>query len=264
VKCQEKKYYKKGVNMQRSVNSLVGYTISAKDGELGKVSEFYFDDLTWSIRYLVVETGNWLNERKVIIPHAALGLTDWKSQTFQVNLTMDQVRNSPDFETQKTVSRQHEIKLFTHYGLPVYWDSVFYDGVGVGPYVPIFDIKPVKEEKKSAKKPPDDPHLRSTEKVEGYYIQANDGEIGHVEDYIVDDEKWNIHFIVVDTTNWLPGRKVLLSPHWIKRIDWGDSKVYVNLMQESIKNSPEFNSSQPISVKYERELFDHYGDHRKP
>jgi len=251
--------------MKRSVNSLIGYTIKAKDGELGKVSEFYFDDITWSIRYLVVETGNWLNERKVIIPHAALGVTDWKSKTFQVNLTMDQVRNSPDFETQKTVSRQHEIKLFTHYGFPLYWDNVFYDGaVGMSPYIPIYDINPVKEEKNSAKQPPDDLHLRSTEKVEGYYIQAKDGEIGHVEDYIVDDEKWNIRFMVVDTTNWLPGRKVLVLPRWINRIDWGESKVYVNLTLESIKKSPEFDPSQPVDMIAERELFDHYGENLKP
>jgi len=251
--------------MKRTVNSLVGYTIKAKDGELGKVSEFYFDDITWSIRYLVVETGNWLNERKVIIPHAALGVTDWKSQTFQVNLTIDQVRNSPDFETQKTVSRQHEIKLFTHYGVPVYWDNVFYDGaVGTSPYVPIFDINPVKKEKNSTQQQTDDLHLRSTEKVEGYYIQAKDGEIGHVEDYIIDDEKWNIRFLVVDTTNWLPGRKVLILPRWINRIDWGESKVYVNLSLESIKNSPEFDHSQPVDMIAERELFDHYGENLKP
>ncbi|MFA6598209.1 MAG: PRC-barrel domain-containing protein [Ignavibacteriaceae bacterium] len=251
--------------MKRSVNSLVGYTIKAKDGELGKVSEFYFDDITWSIRYLVVETGNWLNEKKIIIPHAALGLTDWKSQTFQVNLTMDQVRNSPDFETQKTVSRQHEIKLFTHYGFPLYWDNVFYDGaVGMSPYIPIYDINPVKKEKNSEKQHPDDLHLRSTEKVEGYYIQAKDGEIGHVEDYIIDDEKWNIRFMVVDTTNWLPGRKVLILPRWINRIDWGESKVYVNLTLESIKNSPEFDPSQPVDMIAERELFDHYGENLKP
>ncbi len=250
--------------MKRSVNSLVGYTIKAKDGELGKVSEFYFDDLTWSIRYLVVETGNWLNERKVLIPHSALGTTDWESKTFQVNLSMKQIRNSPDFESKKTVSRQHEIKLYTHYGLPVYWDSVFYDGVGMGPYVPIMETIPIKEEKKSAKKSPDDPHLRSTDKVEGYYIHANDGEIGHVEDYIVDDEKWKIRFLVVDTTNWLPGRKVLILPRWITRIDWGESKVYVNLSLESIKNSPEFDSSKPVDMIAERELLDHYEDSLEP
>jgi len=247
--------------MQRSVNNLVGYTIRAKDGELGIVDEFYFDDLTWSIRYLVVNTGNWLFERKVLIPHAALGITDWKLRTFQVNLTVEQVRNSPDIETEKTVTRQNEIELFSHYGLPVYWGNVFYDGpIGMLPIAPINDMKTMKEEEDTPQKLHGDPHLRSTKNVKGYHIHANDGEVGHVEDYIVDDKNWNLCFLIVDTHNWLPGRKVLISPRWINRIDWGESKVYVNLSQESIKNSPEFDPSQPIGEDYEKELYNHYGE----
>jgi len=251
--------------MQRSVNNLVGYTISAKDGELGKVSEFYFDDHTWSIRYLVVETGSWLSERKVLIPHSALGLADWKSDTFQVNLTMEQVRNSPDTDTKKTVSRQHEIDLFNHYGLPVYWGDVFNDGnVGIIPFPDMITNATTPKDNELPKTIKGDPHLRSTKNVEGYHIHANDGEIGHVEDYIVDDKKWNLCFIVVDTHNWLQGRKVLVSPHWIKQIDWSEEKVYVNLSQESIKNSPEFDSTQEIGKDYESKLLNYYGEVFKP
>jgi sporulation protein YlmC with PRC-barrel domain len=248
--------------MQRSINSIVGYTISAKDGELGKVSEFYFDDHTWSIRYLVVDTGNWLSERKVLIPHSALGITDWKSRTFQVNLTMEQVRNSPDIETNKPVERQHEIELMNHYGLPLYWGDGFYtDPIGMVSLTPIIVKKSVKEEEKYAKKHHDNPHLRSTKNVEGYHIHANDGDIGHVEDFIVDDEKWNVNFLIVDTHNWLPGRKVLILPRWIVRIDWDELKVFVNLSRESIKNSPEFDPSEPIGNEYERKLLNHYEEY---
>jgi uncharacterized protein YrrD len=198
--------------MQHSINNLIGFTISAKDGELGKVSEFYFDDLTWSIRYLVVETGSWLSERKVLIPHAALGGTDWKKETFQVNLTMEQVRKSPDIDTEKTVSRQHEIELFNHYALPVYWGNGFYAGpIGIVPFYPYYDRKPVKKDDDSAQQTQGDAHLRNSKKVKGYHIHANDDEIGHVEDFIVDDEKWNICFLIVDTHNWLPVRKVLIT-----------------------------------------------------
>ncbi len=251
--------------MQRSVNSLVGYTISAKDGELGKVSEFYFDDHTWSIRYLVVDTGTWLSERKVLIPHSALGITDWKSETFQVNLTMEQVRNSPDIETKKTVTRQHEIDLFNYYGLPVYWGNVFNDGtLGMMAFPPMIDNITTDKEKDSPKQPQGDPHLRSTKNVEGYNIHSNDGEIGHVEDFIVDDNKWNLVFFIVDTHNWLPGRKVLVSPRWIKKIIWNEEKVYVNLSQESIKNSPEFDPDVQITDEYEKVLFNYYGEVIKP
>ena len=248
--------------MQRSVNNLIGYSIIAKDGELGIVNEFYFDDLTWSIRYLVVNTGNWLFQRKVLIPHAALGMTDWKSGKFQVNLTVDQVRNSPDIETERTVTRQHEIELFSHYGFPVYWGNTFYDGpIGMIPVAPLSDMKTAKGNDDSVQKLGGESHLRSTKNVKGYHIHANDGEIGHVEDYIVDDEKWNLCFMIVDTKNWLSGRKVLISPRWINRIEWGELKVYVNLSQESIKNSPEFDITKLIDKDYERELFNHYGKH---
>jgi hypothetical protein len=178
---------------------------------------------------------------------------------------MEQVRNSPDTDTKKTVTRQHEIDLFNHYGLPVYWGDVLNDGtLGMMPFAPIVDNITIKENAELPQKPKGDPHLRSTKNVEGYHIHANDGEIGHVEDYIVDDKKWNLSFIVVDTHNWLQGRKVLVSPRWIKKIDWSEEKVYVNLSQESIKNSPEFDSTQQIGKDYERELLNYYGEVFKP
>jgi uncharacterized protein YrrD len=251
--------------MQRSANSLIGYTISAKDGQLGKVSEFYFDDHSWTIRYLVVDTGTWLAERKVLIPRSTLGITDWLSKTFQVNLTMEQVRNSPDTDTKKTVSRQNELDLFNHYGLPVYWGDVFNDGnIGLMPFPAMVANIPTDKENPPPKKTKEDPHLRSTKNVEGYNIQSNDGEIGHVEDFIIDDNKWNLVFLTIDTHNWLPGRKVLVSPHWIKQIEWSEEKVFVNLSQESIKNSPEYDPDVQITDEYEKVLFNYYGEVIKP
>jgi len=249
--------------MLRSVNNLIGYSIRALDGELGKVNEFFFDDFTWSIRYLVVDTGNWLSERKVLIPHKALGITDWNSKTFQVNLTMDQVGKSPEIDTKKTVSRQHEEKLFEHYALPIYWGDGFYASpLGMVPLTPMIDMDKLVVENDSAKTKHEDPHLRSTMVVKGYHIHAIDGEIGHVEDFIVDDDKWNLCYFMVDIHNWMPGRKVLIMPSWIDHIDWSESKVYVDVSRESIKTSPEFDTTQPISKKYETELFNFYKKHR--
>jgi len=248
--------------MLRSVNNLIGYTISAKDGEIGKVYEFYFDDFSWYIRYLVVETGNWLFEKKVLIPHSALGMTDWESKTFKVNLTMEQVGNCPDIDTERPVSRQHEIELFSHYTLPFYWGDASYEGsFGMLPLSAVYDANTIKGEADAEKMPHGDPHLRSTRKVESYSIQGSDGEVGHVEDFVIDDENWNLVFLIVDTKNWLPGRKVLISPCWIGHIDWEESNVYINLSQEAIKNSPKYDPSQPIDKKYEGELFSHYGFH---
>jgi len=231
--------------MKRSVNNLIGYTINAKDGEIGKVNEFFFDDVTWSIRYLVVDTGNWFAEKKVLLPHAALGKTDWKSRTFHVNLTMEQIKKSPDVDTEKTVSRQNEIELFGHYMLPVYWGEEFYaTPLGMVPLPPIIDEKKLEGSEKPTHQIPENHHLRSTNKVKGYHIHANDGEIGHLEDFLVDDEKWNLCSFVVDTKNWLSGRRVLIQPGIIKRIVWDESEIYVNVSRETIKNSPMFDPVQ--------------------
>ena len=230
--------------MKRSVNNLIGYTINAKDGEMGKVNEFFFDDHTWSIRYLVVDTGNWFAEKKVLIPHAALGKTDWESRTFHVNLTMEQVKNSPDIDTEKTVSRQNEMSLFDHYMLPVYWGEAFYaTPFGMIPSIHIVKDSTYKGDKKPVQSRKDH-HLRSTNKVTGYHIHANDGEIGHIQDFIVDDEKWNLCSIVVDTKNWLSGERVLILSEMINRIDWDESEIYVDVSRETIKNSVEFEPSQ--------------------
>jgi sporulation protein YlmC with PRC-barrel domain len=220
--------------MKYRLKSLTGYKIWAKDGDLGKVKEFYFDDISWAIRYMVVETGDWLSKKKVLISPVALGNPDWESKTLSVNITCDQVRNSPDIDTQKPVYRQHEIDLHEYYLWPQYWDNPYGGSLGITSY-PLLEMRePVLQNQK------DDPHLRSTHHVIGYHIHATDGDIGHVEDFIIDDEKWEIHSLVVDTGNWLPGKQVLISPKWIKSVNWEDSSVYLDQLRESIKNSPDF------------------------
>jgi uncharacterized protein YrrD len=246
--------------MLRSLNSLVGYAIRATDGDLGKVDEFYFDDQTWTIRYVVVETGNWLAGRKVLLSPVALEEPDFESRTFGASLTTEQVRLSPDLDTDKPISRQHETKLSAHYSWP-YWGSGFsysgtYGNAMVGPFT--YDATAV-EDDGSASEGRDDPNLRSTRAVAGYHIHATDGAVGHVEDYIVDDESWILQFLVVDTANWLPGRKVLISPHWISNVDWDKSEVIVDLSREGVKGSPEFDPLQPVSADYAGQLHDYYG-----
>ncbi len=242
--------------MLRNINSLIGHKIHAKDGELGKVDEFYFGDKLWNIRYMVVETGNWLLGRKVLISPAALRAPDWKSKTFPVALTLQQVRTSPDIDTKKTVSRQHEIELEEHYA----WGGTAYAGGMSGGFMfPTAPIEAIPPATPAPARPVDDTHLRSTRSVTGYRIHASDGTLGHVEDYIVDDGKWLIRYLVADLSLWLPGRKVLISPHWIKRMDWETSEVLVDLSQAAVRNSPEFDPAQPVSGNYESVLYDHYG-----
>lgn len=244
--------------MMRSITRLVGCKVRAKDGDIGRVEEFYFDDHKWIIRYMVVDTGRWLQGRQALISTAALKRPEWKSRAFPVNLTKEQVRNSPNIDTDRPVSRQHEARLHHYYDWPIYWTTGLEQYAGVGYPVPTHLPLAAKAKKAPLEKPAD-PNLRSTRRVTGYYIQAMDGEIGHVHDFIVDDETWAIRYIVVSTQNWLPGKKVLVSAPWIWRVSWDKSKMFVDLSRESIKNSPVFDHSKPVSRAYEERLFDHYG-----
>jgi sporulation protein YlmC with PRC-barrel domain len=243
--------------MRRSLNDLAGYTVRASDGDIGTVYEFYFDDQGWTIRYLVVDTGRWLSGRKVLVSPAAFDKPDWESRTFPVNLTKEQVRNSPSIDTDKPVSRQHETELHGYYGWPIYWgNNSAFSGFQASP---LLIMETVDEEEAPAEEPESDTHLRSTAQVTGNHIEATNGEIGHVEDFMVDEETWAIRYLLVDTRNWLPGKKVLVSPRWIKKVSWAESKVIVDLTCDAIKNSPEFDPLKPVTLDYEGELHDYYG-----
>jgi len=244
--------------MLRSIEGLQGYTIFAKDGEIGKVHEFYFDDQTWVIRYLVGDTGNWLVGRRVLISPLALGQPDWAAHTLPVGLTKKQVEDSPHISTDQPVSRQMEEELHTYYGWAPYWRGATPLG-GMGGLAVAQMIAGTKEEESETKEKEGDPHLRSTREVIGYYIQARDGEVGHVEDFIADDEYWYIRYMVVDTRNWLPGKKVLVAPAWVEGVNWAENKVFVDLLRETIKHCPEYDPSAPVNREYEVRLYDYYG-----
>ncbi len=241
--------------MLRNVSRLKDFEIRARDGEVGTLDQFYFDDETWAIRYLIVNTGIWLSGRLVLISPIALRQVAWESMRLDVALTKKQVENSPPIDTHKPVSRQHEAAYMAYYDYPYYWAGPNYDTALViqreaQAEAEAFEARAGKE---SA-----DSHLRSTDEVTGYHIEAEDGEIGHVRDFIVDDETWAIRYLEVDTRNWWPGRRVLVSPQWITSVSWPDSKVNVDLTREAIQNGPEWDESTPVTREYEHRLYDYY------
>ncbi len=244
--------------MLRSVKSLKGYKIGATDGELGKVDTFLFHDFSWIVRYLVADTGNWLPGRRVLISPASIEQPVADVRMLPVNLTKDQVENSPDLGVDEPISRQAEQELHEYYDWTPYW-------IGTGINAPAMEpsaVEPTKEEKEEAAvaaKQKADLTLRSTQEVVGYRIHATDGDMGHAEDLILDDETWNIRYLVVDTRNWLPGRSVLISTEWIEKIDWAESKVWIDLPKEQIKDSPSYDPSAPVNQEYETRLYDFYG-----
>lgn len=248
--------------MLRSVRNLHGSTLHAEDGEIGRVQQVFFDDEAWGIRYLVVKTGSWLLGREVLISPLSVTRIDDDADSIEVRLSQQQIRNSPDIDTHKPVSRQNELDYFGYYGYAPYWG---------GPYMtdsseyPIFTpIPPAPEDRRRAAQEvevrPEDLHLRSSDNVRGYQIHATDGSIGHVADYIFDDETWTIRYLVVDTRKWWPGGKtMLIATPWIEDIDWAESEVHVTLSRDAIRNSPEYDEAIAISRDYETTLHEFYG-----
>jgi hypothetical protein len=239
--------------MLNKAGTLTGYNLESRDGEMGKVKEFYFDDLHWTIRYLVAETGNWLTGRQVLIsPYALVGVIA-EDHHIQINLTKKQIEDSPSLDKDKPVSRQFEQAYYGYHGWPTYWGGPCM--WGSYPYI-VRDPEKWRELNKGGKAW--DPHLRSTYGVSGHHIQALDGEIGHVADFVIDDGTWAIRYLIIDTHNWWPGKKVLISPQWIESVSWSERKVFVNLSRDAIKRSPEFTDESLLTRDYEIGLHRHY------
>jgi PRC-barrel domain len=241
--------------MLRKMKDLKGLSIGARDGDIGEANDFIFDDKHWTVRYLVADTQRWLPGRKVLISPIVVDHADWQGKRLPVQLTQEQVKNSPDISMDEELSAQDEIKYSNYYGFPYYWAGDEIWGPVTLPQELIaqdIDRKIMITEKVNRS------HLRSMKDITGYSIQATDGEIGHVDDFVVDDEAWTIRYIVVDTRNWLPGKKVLVAPPWVANVDWKRSNVYVNMSREAIKTGPEFDPEK-LDREYEARLYKHYG-----
>ncbi|HMB71285.1 MAG TPA: PRC-barrel domain-containing protein [bacterium] len=240
--------------MIRSIDELRGYTIKATDGRIGGVHDFYFDDNTWKVRYVAVDTGDWLPGRRVLISPAGVGPPDWKKGTIPVLMSKEQIRESPSVAMDKPVSRQEEERIHEFWGWQPYW---MVESIPAGLTRHAHEKAAAHDGGGDADR--GDSHLRSVKEVVGYHIGAVDGEIGHVEDFLVNDELWTLHWMVVDTRNWLPGRKVLVSPLWIDSVDWPSRKVKIDLTRDAIEGSPKWEPGQPMNEELEKQLYDSYG-----
>lgn len=221
--------------MLRNIKDLLGFRIAAKDGEIGLVKDFYFDDETWTIRYLIVKTGPWFSREVLLSPEVVID-HKWDSGTFDVGITMEQVRHSPDIDTQRPVSRQQEAELAKYYPWQSYWGTGFYPGGvwGIVESGPRIDPNRIRETD-TTESSHENKHLRSAEKVIGYHIHATDGDIGHVTNFIFDDQTWQIACLLVNTHNWIGGKKVLITVKHIQKVEWENSKVVVDLTKEAIE-----------------------------
>jgi len=250
--------------MLRTLSRVNGCTLGATDGDVGSVVDCYLDDQSWTVRHLVVDTGRWLPGRQVLISPLSIARTDWEQGRIAVNLARRQIEKSPSIDADRPISRQREMEYYGYYGLPYYWTGPYRWGAWGAPsaFAEGYAGPPPGDEPTSPGPPPreeGDPHLRSAETVRGYGIEARDGAIGNVEDFVVDDQDWAIRYLIVDTGGWLPGKRVLVSPDWIERISWPESRVFVGLLRAGVQDSPEYDASRPLDRPYEASLYDYYG-----
>jgi len=248
--------------MHRSLKELERYTVRASDGDVGSVANFLFDDEHWTIRYLVADTGGFFEGHRVLISPVSLRAADLLTRRLDVALTRDEIKESPTIDADKPVSRQHEQDYYRYY-----WGNARLWGVGAYPGLlvdgrgndPMGDRTEALPDNPGVVATVSDVHLRSANEVRGYHLQGTDEDIGHVDDFIVDDETWQVQYLVIDTSNWWFGKKILLAPHWASRVSWHERKVHIDLSRGAIENSPEWNSSAVVIREYEARLYRYYG-----
>src|ERR1700733_13879447 len=234
--------------MMRTIRQLYGKTLAASDGDVGQIKDFYFNDQQWAVRYVIVDTGSWLPGRQVLLSPHAFRSVDQKENSLQVILTRQQIENSPPIDSHKPVSRQYEEEYYRYYGWPSYWDGGGMWGLGGQPVTPWPYLMP--DQQTTTPGAPlsngTDPHLRSTQSMNGYHIQASDGSIGHLTDFVM-DENWVIRQLVIQTGHWFSSKEIVLSQQDVDQISYEQSTVVVSKTKEAISAAPEYHVS-PLEV----------------
>ena len=237
--------------MLRSFKSITGSALHAKDGKIGHSDDMLFDDEKWTIRYLVAKTGGILNRKRVLISPLGIAQVDWSGHSLKLHLTRHKIETSPDVDTDQPVFRKMEAQYFDHNGWPYYWTDTSVWGIDPrSPYIIGDQVR--------AKSGEEESHLHSCRKVTGYAIEAKDSGIGHVEDFLIEDDTWVLRYLVVDIKNWRHSRSMLISPQWVQSIDWSGRSIRVDLTKKMVEDSPELDPDIPVDRAYEERLHEHY------
>ncbi len=247
--------------MLYDLRDLFEYAVQGKDEELGHVHDFYFHDQRWEALYLIIDTGPWFLGEKTLAAIEGVEMPIQEDQLLPVDMTKEEVQGSPSIDVTQPISERQLAELHAHYnwahlGGPIVQPPLAYVPPGA---LAEPEIKPPAAPAEDTQQPEPTPYLRSAREVMGYHVHARDGEIGHLESFLVNPQDWYLRYAIIDTRNWLPGRKVLVSPVWIEEIRWAEQTVYVELKKETIKNSPEYDPTQPVERGYEERLYRHYG-----
>lgn len=253
--------------MLRKLHSLKSFVVHGRDGKFGKVDDFYFDQRQFVVRYLVLDTGNWLKQEETLISTQAIDDIDFDGKKIMVDLTTDQLEGSPSIKKNEPISKVKEKEIIEYFGWPDYWtkshssDSELIHA-GTTERKKLLDFK-ILEKEKEAEEKAEKTNLRSVEEVRGYKIHAKDDNFGHVKDFFADEESWVIRYLLIDTRKIMDGKFVLIAPDWIQSISWQGKEIFVNKEKEEIEAAPEYEeekSEDLIHKSYEEILYDHYDE----
>jgi hypothetical protein len=233
--------------MLRRLRQLENWDVRSNEGdELGKIVDFYFDDERWTVRYVVVGTGSWFAGRSALLSPISLDRVNDDKACLEFNLTSNQIASAPNAEVTLPISRQWEASHCRYYGFPYYWEGPRAWGFGATP----LDVRSSIDRSKKSDPLVDAQHIHSANEVAGY----QDGESGHVEDFLVDDQTWTIRYLLVNTRHWIGGRTVLIAPQGAGDINWAHSRVRVDVDRESVKSSPQYEPAADISHRPVRKV----------
>lgn len=260
-----------------AISALKGYAVAATDDRIGSVKDFLFDDRTWRVRWMVVDTGHWLPGRKVLIHPSAIAplevaapagdrlrlMSFGPDLVVSVKLTRAQIEASPDIREDEPVSAQMETLVSDYYGWSRMWGTSYFGTNAITTAVsppPLLGSVVAREMMDIHQHVQEgDADLRSVAEVRGYHVHAGDGDIGHVENFLADDGNWDIRYLIVATRNWWPGRHVLLAPYTVAGIDWKARRIALNVSRRKVRESPPWDAAKMVDLLTEQQLHGHYG-----
>lgn len=228
--------------MLHLASKIRGASVRATDGDIGTVEDFYFEQSRWTVRYIVVNTGAWLSDRRVLLsPMSVRGA--WGMNGISVDLTKAQVRSSPELDLSEPLSRHGETQVLGYYGYPAYWGGAELWGTFGDPGALVLaPPEPAAAPGARSSVDPEDRDLESTKAITGYHIQAADGEVGHVDDFLIGEESWRIRYLRVDTSNWIGGKSVIVAADRLERIDRTAGTLHIGSTRAAVKAAPSFES----------------------
>ena len=244
--------------MLRDAEELIGYSVQARDGSIGAVYDFYLDDEAWTVRALVIETGQWLPEKRVLLsPEVFAGRPDWRAKAFPVSLTLEQIRNAPEAEADRPVPWPRPAGIGQPELWPLSWSGVSFNVAASA--VMAREIAKEPGVRRLRSEPAQDPRVRSMRALMGYGLRAADEAVGRLEDFILDDQAWVVRYLVAGLSRFPAAKKVLIAPDWVREVDGTRSEVRTAHRASEIRDSPPYDPSAPVNRAYEERLYDYYG-----